>query len=52
MPKIITLQYANEAGVGVVYSDGSSVKWIAHLDKTVITDSNLDQTIVAGRVGI
>jgi hypothetical protein len=49
MTKIIKVAFANEAGAGVVYTDGSSMKFIASLNKTIITDSDLNETIVEGR---
>lgn len=52
MNKQISVAYANEAGAGVVYTDGSSIKYVASLNITIITDSNLDETIVDGRRGL
>lgn len=50
--EMIKVAYANEAGAGVVYTDGSSIKWIASLNITITTDSMLNETRVDGRVGI
>lgn len=43
---------ANKEGAWAYYTDGSSIKFIAAINKTIVSDMFGDETILEGRQGI
>lgn len=43
---------SNKEGAWAYYTDGSAIKFIAAINKTIVTDIFGEQTILEGRQGI
>lgn len=48
---MISRRWANEAGAGIEFTDGTSIKWIASINKTFVTARNGEVDVHEGRVG-